>query len=206
MTTTMKAKPLSQLRREEKARKALRKTQKMAKLQKEQSRQQQLKANVKKDYDEYLDSLKNIKPLQRTAKKKDLPIEEYFVKEVASLDVTLTDIVSSIQKMSHLRQTLNWDGIKEYFGKTDVENFEIKMAELLKLNEGFEKSIIEVVNKAVEQLESTKVEPTHDKVDTYVLGVSTEAFGIFASWNEVVIEKFHEVTDLIENFNSGEDK
>lgn len=203
MTTQVKAKPVSQIRKEAKMLKMKKKAKLTTKLIKEREAKQVLQKAMetnRKEYIKGLDGIKSVRP------KADLPLEEYFIQEVNNLDQTLTDILASIQSMGQLRLRLNWDALKGNFDKTQADNLENTLVDLEVNNKQFEDSAVASINTSVEKLELLKANPTREALDAFVLEASTQAFVIFSEWNETIIDKFHVVSDLLDELKTGEEK
>lgn len=215
MTTKVKAKPLSQIRAEEKARKIAKRTRRLQEQMVLQNQLAQAKPQNNNlyqpiDTQALLDPVRIIqeKIKERTAGQTDdnMPLEDYFVKEVNSLDLTLTEIVAAIQGISKFRKGIQWDARKHMYAEDKVKEFDEKLGKLEADNKQFEDLIVASVTKSVEELEALKLEPSRDGVNEYTLNASTRAFAIFADWNDVILVQFHYITDLIDNLQDGEDK
>lgn len=203
MTTIVKAKPLSQLRREEKQRKLTKKAKIVDKVLANKAKADQLEARVKLTRDNVTEMINKIQPLPSQQPKKELPLEEHFVKSVQDLDKTLTDIVIAVQNMGHLRASLNWDHVKAKFDETEVSNIDTKLELLESKNKAYNDQLSDLVTKAGVELEDQKQEPTREGIDGFVLMTSTKAFEIFALWNEEVMVIFHDIHDAIDELKEA---
>lgn len=201
MTNKVKAKPLSQIRQEQKLAKLKKKAKIISKVAKEKQAKEEMKLNAKKAAEKLNASLQNVKSVRKDS---ELTLEEYFPKAIGELDQTLTDIVSSIQNMGNIRIQLKWEQLKGNFAEEDVAKFEKALTDLENSNKAFEERIVTVVNDSIAGLEELKKNPTREALDAYVLQASTNAFVVFGEWNEVIIDKFHSTNDLLDNLGTGE--
>lgn len=214
MTVKVKPLKLSEQRALEKARKQKRRVQKALVLQTKmnEAKQAELLRKEKEELsfsvNDYLNPIKSINEQikSRSAGTTDdnMPFEQYFVKEIKALDSTLSDILSSVQRMGVLRHSLNWDAVKNNYNQDQRDEFEASLTKLETENKVYETNIITVVNKAAEDLEILKLDPTRPKLDAFTLDASTKAFSLFAEWNEDIIEQFHGINDLIDKLPEGE--
>lgn len=213
---TVKVKPLkvSEQRALEKERKQKLRIKKAVELQTKQNDATQAellkkeKAELAFSVNDYLNPVKSINEQikSRSAGTNDdnMPFEQYFVKEIGSLDSTLTDILSSVQRMGVLRRSLNWDAIKNNYAENKRDEFEASLTKLETENKVYETNIISIVTTASEDLEALKLDPTRAKLNAFTLNASTTAFALFAEWNEDIIEQFHGINDLIDKLPEGE--
>lgn len=207
MTIKVKAKPISQIRREQKAAKMAKKIKVIEKHKANQLAEAKMKSDLKDHREKFDAGLKELY-IRRDAKIADenMTDEDYFVREIGTLDQTLTDIGAGIHTMSAIRHSLGWEQRKEFFQEANVKVIDEKITELETSNTAFYERFKESVMTSMEGLEKLKLAVTREAIDVYTLGASTDAFGIFAEWNEVVVDKFHEVHDLVENLTTGETK
>lgn len=202
MTTIVKPKKLSEIRREEKQRKMAIKAKKVSAMKAQQAEQAALKKTTKMGMEEYVKSLADIKAPKRP--EAELPFEEYFVREIETLDKSLADITDAITHMEDLRNALNWDNIKGHFEESVRDGLEASILKIEEINKPFADAIRACCIGATEGLEKLKLEPTRDNLDSFTTKTSSDAFVIFTEWNEVVIEKFIEVHEQIEAIEFGE--
>lgn len=202
MTTIVKPKKLSEIRREEKQRKMAIKAKKVSKMKAQQAEHAALKKTAKMGMEDYIKSLGDIKAPKRPDA--ELPFEEYFVREVGMVDKSLSEIADAILHMEDLRNALNWDSIKGQFDEAVRDGLEKSILMIEEINKPFSDSIRACCIGATEALEQLKFNPTREALDVFTTKTSSDAFVIFTEWNEVVIEKFIEVHEQIEAIDLGE--
>lgn len=215
MTTKVAPKKLSQIRAEEKARKQKLRQKRLVEAADKHHKEKKITKANENLYEivsvkDMLDPVKQIHEKIKTGKAGEnddnMPLEDYFVKEINSLDQTLSEILGAVNNMSNLRRSLKWDETKHLYAEEKSKNFEEKLTKIEGDNEAYRNRLVEVVTKADEDLEQLKRNPNinRDLINAYTINASTTAFAIFAEWNEDVIEQFHDLTDLIDNLKEGE--
>lgn len=204
MSVKTKAKPLSQLRREEKQRKMIKKSKKLA--------AQQVTHNTT-SHPKKGDLMGSVQQLQNRINKgqinqpnKKLSFEERFVKEITELDETLSDIITNIDNFSGIRSRLNWDMAKQALVEEQAKPIEDLIVFVETENAKLRESFVTELNKIDEELQALKAEPTPEGLDQFVVRANSFAFNHFGVWNETIVTPFCDIQDLIDNLSEGETK
>lgn len=204
MTTKVKAKSLSQIRKEEKLRKQQRKVERMAKSKAKE---------VKHVHSKSTDLVDGVKQLQERLQNgqiiqpnKKLTFEEQYLKEVNELDATMADILSNIDKFGELRTELKWDLYKDQLDKEEADVIEAQIVKILESNAAYRARMVEEVELATEELNALNADPTPEGLAAFITNNSAKAFITFSLWNEDILNQYFEIQDKIEALTPGETK
>lgn len=206
MTTKVKAKSVSQMRREEKLRKE--------KLKLEKLNKTQAKANsFKPNQQPTADIGKGLQEIQKrmvegnfNKPKLGLTVVERFIANVEELDNTLTSILSNMDTFRGMRASLKWDQFKVHLSEADRNAIEEKIIKLEEDNEHYRSSFVDAINTVNENLEVIKGQPVvNEKLELFITSSNAIAFQHFGTWSEAVTAPFFDLQDMIEALPTGEE-
>lgn len=201
MNTKVKAKPLSQLRKEEKLRKQQRKLKKMTRAQ-SVGTGPVVERNLN-------DNVRSIQERIREGKirKPDLNVtfEDRFVKTVEGVDLLLSDILSNIDTVGNVRTELKWDLFKTHFEEDFVSKVDTRIELIEKVNGEIREEMVTKVGEIDTLLTELKAKPTPEGLDNFEVVANSVAFDIFAKWQEAIFNPYNEIQEMIEALPAGEE-
>ncbi len=201
MTTKVKPKTLSEIRREEALRKISKKQTRLAKRQKKQAQNKPVKTVTGKT--NRIESVQKLDQMIKDGKylkpNMNLTFEERFVKTIEEMDELLSGIGENINKFHRVDVSLNWASFKDTLPQEESERIQKLLDELEEINEKHHKGYCDEVNTLCAELEVLKAAPTPEGLETFNQRASTIAFARFGTWNEDIIHRYLDIYDLIEN-------